>query len=170
MHTTKTNTVVGSFIPTGVNLPAKKSAWAGAGGKLTLAWGPAMRIATGCLLLYWTAIFIGTHLPAGNVPKLGNDKVLHVLAFAGLAFLVAWALPTRVGRAHVQAMWTLGLIWGYAMIDELTQKFIPGRHCSLGDFVADAAGAVLGLLAYFVARSLLIRTKLGYRVIMALSR
>lgn len=109
-------------------------------------------------------------MPGGSVPKMGNDKVLHLGAFAGLAFLVAWALPTRVGRAHIQAAWTLGLIVGYAMIDELTQNFIPGRHCSLGDFIADSIGAVLGLSAYFIVRGLLKQTSPGKRLIALLSR
>lgn len=138
--------------------------------KATLSWGPALRIASVCLILYWLAIFIGTHIPGSSVPKLGNDKILHFGAFGGLAFLVAWALPTREGRAHIQGLITLGLIVGYAMIDELTQYFIPGRNCSLGDFIADAIGAVIGLTAYFLCKALLVRTSIGQRLITTLSR
>ena len=142
------------------------SAWK----KATLSWGNALRLASFCLLAYWIAIFIGTHLPSSSIPRLGgNDKLLHLGAFGGLAFLVAWALPTREGKALQRAVWTLGLIIGYAMLDELTQKLIPGRTCSLGDFVADSVGAVLGLLAYFATKACLIRTSLGGKVILALS-
>ncbi|MFO0941436.1 MAG: VanZ family protein [Pirellulales bacterium] len=138
--------------------------------KAALSWGPTLRIASACLVLYWIAIFIGTHIPGPSVPKLGNDKILHLGAFGGLAFLVAWALPTREGQTLKRALITLGLIVGYAMIDELTQNFIPGRHCSLGDFIADAIGAVMGLGAYFVAKAILVRTTLGQKLITTLSR
>lgn len=138
--------------------------------KATLSWGPAMRIASACLVLYWIAIFVGTHIPGPSVPNLGNDKLMHLGAFGGLAFLVAWALPTREGRAHIQGLITLVLIVGYAMIDEVTQNFIPGRNCSLGDFIADAIGAVMGLTAYFVTKAMLVRTSIGKRLILALSK
>ena len=138
--------------------------------KATLSWGPTLRIASACLVLYWIAIFIGTHIPGPAVPHLANDKLMHFGAFGGLAFLVAWALPTREGQAHIRGLITLTLIIGYAMIDEITQNFIPGRTCSLGDFIADAIGAVMGLTAYFVTKAILVRTTLGQRLITALSR
>lgn len=138
--------------------------------KATLSWGPTLRIASACLVLYWIAIFIGTHIPGPAVPNLGNDKLLHFGAFGGLAFLVAWALPTKEGQAHIRGLITLGLIVGYAMVDEISQNFIPGRTCSLGDFVADAIGAVMGLTAYFVIKAVLVRSTLGQRLITALSK
>ena len=168
MHTTtETTATVSRFVPSVVR---GESILARLAGKAALSWGPALRIASVCLILYWIAIFIGTHLPGSSVPKLGNDKILHFGAFGGLAFLVAWALPTREGRAHMQAVWTLGLIVGYALIDELTQSFIPGRNCSLGDFIADAIGAVMGLTAYFIVKAILKRTQLGQKLILTLSR
>jgi VanZ family protein len=138
--------------------------------KVALAWGPAMRIASVCLLLYWSAIFIGTHLPGGKIPRLANDKLMHFGAFAGLAFLVLWALPTREGQQRKQALWAIGLILGYGLVDEVTQMFIPGRHCSLADFVADALGALAGLAAYFAVKAWLVRRSWGQRLITALSK
>jgi VanZ family protein len=139
--------------------------------KATLSWGSTLRLASLCLVGYWLVIFVGTHLPSSSLPRIGaNDKLLHLGAFGGLAFLVAWALPTREGKTLQRALWTLGLVIAYAMLDELTQKFIPGRSCSLGDFIADAIGACMGLAAYFAAKAILVRTQLGKRLIAALSR
>lgn len=139
--------------------------------KATLSWGNTLRLASFCLLAYWVLIFIGTHLPVASMPNIsGNDKLLHFGAFGGLAFLVAWALPTREGKALQRGLWTLAIIIGYAMADELTQKLIPGRTCSLGDFIADSIGAMMGLAAYFVAKSVLVRTTLGQKLILALSK
>lgn len=165
---TESRTNVVSLIPTTVpGQVTVTKAWR----KATLSWGSTLRFASFCLVAYWLAIFIGTHLPATAMPRMGaSDKILHFGAFGGLAFLVAWALPTREGKAFQRAAWTLGLIIGYAALDELTQKFIPGRHCSLGDFIADSLGAVAGLTAYFAIKAALVRTKLGQKLILKLSR
>jgi VanZ family protein len=138
--------------------------------KATLSWGRTLRLASLCLVAYWLVIFVGTHLPSSSIPRLGgSDKLLHFGAFGGLAFLVAWALPTREGKALQRALWTLGLVITYGMLDELTQKLIPGRTCSMGDFIADAIGACMGLAAYFVAKAVLVRTQLGQGLINRLS-
>jgi VanZ family protein len=137
----------------------------------TLSWGNTLRFASFCLVTYWIAIFIGTHLPSSSLPRMGgSDKILHFGAFGGLAFLVAWALPTREGKTLQRALLTLGLIIGYALIDELTQKLIPGRTCSLGDFIADSMGAFMGLGAYFATKAVLVRTQLGQKLILVLSK
>jgi VanZ family protein len=61
--------------------------------------------------------------------------VLLTRAFAG----AAWAGYTT--DAVLQA-WVAATL--YAVTDELHQAFVPGRTPSVGDGVADAAGAALG--------------------------
>lgn len=129
-----------------------------------------IRIATVCLMAYWLALFCATHLPSSALPSMrGSDKLYHFAAFAGLAFLLAWALPTRArwGR-HLAIAGFVAVV--YAAVDELTQHFIPGRACELNDFLADSAGIATGLAAYTITRLLLAQHRWGRRLIEGLSR
>jgi hypothetical protein len=56
------------------------------------------RLAPILLAVYWIMLFTGTHLPGSSVKSIHvNDKMLHFLAFAGLSFLLAWSIPSRLG-------------------------------------------------------------------------
>ncbi|MFY7878041.1 MAG: VanZ family protein, partial [Pirellula sp.] len=80
-----------------------------------------LRIAVVALAGYWTLLFISTHIPAQGIMQRvrANDKVLHVIAFSGLAFLIAWAIPTNKNRLsqNVVIAAAVGVIYGG--IDEL---------------------------------------------------
>jgi VanZ family protein len=129
-----------------------------------------MRLASLLLLVYWISIFVGTHLPGHSVPKVGlSDKSMHFGAFVGLAFLLAWAIPTRKGHYARHGWMTFGVIAGYACLDELTQKFIPGRSCSLWDLLADLTGAAFGIGLYWICRYFLLRREFGRLLIRRLS-
>lgn len=129
-----------------------------------------VRIATLCLFAYWLAIFTATHLPSGSLPKLSwSDKAYHAIAFAGLSFLLAWAIPRRASWAsHLTFSMSIAVVYG--AMDELTQSFIPGRHCDWWDFVADACGACLGLMFYLAMRGSLMQLAWGRNLILRLSR
>lgn len=116
-----------------------------------------IRIASLCLLGYWLLLFAGTHIPRVHVPNVAgenNDKVLHVIAFAGLSFLLSWAIPTKMSdRFRNVRMAALCAIL-YGAFDELTQ--IPvGRTADWKDLIADTVGAILGIIAYCIAREML---------------
>ena len=67
------------------------------------------------------------------------DKVFHLLAFAGFSFVFCIAFR-RINRWLIfSASCALGAII------ELIQFYIPNRGASIGDFVADACGALIGL-------------------------
>lgn len=130
-----------------------------------------IRIASVCLTFYWLGIFTLTHLPKSSLPAITwSDKVCHALAYSGLAFLIAWALPVRNGRwvANLAIAVALGMIYGG--LDEFTQNFIPGRACEFLDFSADCLGVVLGISAYVICRSTLVQLSWGRNLIRALSR
>ncbi|MDP1890796.1 MAG: VanZ family protein [Gemmatimonadaceae bacterium] len=83
-----------------------------------------------------------------EVPRLlrgiGFDKIVHAALFAVQAMLGAWALagsrrPTWPALAGAIA---------FAALTELQQLLIPGRAMELGDFLADAAGAAVGLALF----------------------
>lgn len=99
---------------------------------------------------YWLALVIGTHLPPGAVELPGDqsDKVVHFAAYAGLAWLLAMAWQHTTGRLNGRHLWFAWLaIVGFAAIDEVTQLLV-GRDASVGDWLADAAGAALGLAVF----------------------
>ena len=132
-----------------------------------------IRLASACLFTYWLAIFLATHIPSSAMPKLAwSDKVYHAGAFAGLSYLLCWALPTRPGaHARLQQLTLAGLIAAsYGCIDEFTQQFIPGRCCDIWDVAADCVGAVIGLVAYLACRQLLVQFAWGRQVIAKFAR
>ena len=101
------------------------------------------------LLAYWVALTVGSHWPrldlggpldaAGVVPP---DKVIHVVAFAGLTALLAWALRGHGGgakRKHALTLLAVLLALAWAGVDEFTQQFTQ-RTASLDDLTADALG------------------------------
>lgn len=83
--------------------------------------------------------------PAVPSAPTGVDKVVHVTLFAALAVTGRWA---GIGRGVLATLLPL-----YAAVSELLQE-IPAlqRDGSLGDLVADVAGALVGLLLWFLVR------------------
>ena len=98
------------------------------------------------LAVYWTAIFIGTHIPlkAPLHSQSNLDKVVHFAAYFGLAMLLGlWIASRRALRGRDYAA-ILALITVYAILDELLQ--IPvNRSADVRDFIADVLGAAAGL-------------------------
>ena len=114
---------------------------------------PTRRVWTPVLVVYWVVLFILTHIPRVPQPPdilIPPDYVLHFAAYAILAFLcaAAWSWRRSLSLRDLLALVVLLSVYGAA--DELTQ--IPvGRDASLGDWIADVAGAVVGALIYQVA-------------------
>ena len=73
---------------------------------------------------------------------------MHVVAYACLAASVwiAWSRrPIAMERAfRSRGSWLLAALYG--VVDELHQAYVPGRVCSLADFVSDASGAALAIV------------------------
>ena len=93
------------------------------------------------------AIFVVSGIPnLGPLPANTSDKVAHFAAYGLLGGLltravagVAWAGYTI---SAVRRAWAGAIL--YALSDEIHQAFVPGRTPSVGDVIADAAGAALG--------------------------
>jgi uncharacterized SAM-binding protein YcdF (DUF218 family)/VanZ family protein len=100
------------------------------------------------------AIFVFTHLPNEEVPRLiiriGDDKFRHLLSY-GLfsAFLFMGLRAWQPNPVKVLA-WVAAIGTGYAGVDELTQP-LAGRTCSLTDFLASLGGTLLGGIVMLVA-------------------
>lgn len=103
--------------------------------------------------IYWAAIFAATHWP--QPPQLlsgtGTDKVAHLISYAALAFLLAWAVrrgPWRLTRTTQITL--LAALAGYGIVDELSQPIV-GRQAEVGDWLADVAGIAVGGLCFLLA-------------------
>jgi VanZ family protein len=108
------------------------------------------QLVTATLVVYWTMLCIGTHLPSRFVaaPLLVSDKVLHFLGYTGLSFLLATLLPL-LGVGERRVYWGALLVAiVYGAVDELGQIPVPGRTAELGDWFANVAGAVVGVTCY----------------------
>jgi VanZ family protein len=77
---------------------------------------------------------------------LGYDKLLHLLAYFALSGSAAlWFPPEQwESRRFLTFLLTVIIASVYGMIDEVHQSFVPGRYCSVWDWIADTLGAVLG--------------------------
>jgi VanZ family protein len=75
-------------------------------------------------------------------------NLAHVPLFAGLAFCVFKSLSVVGASSSAQYALAFMACTACAALDEWHQSFVPGRTCSLGDFLLDLAGigAMLVLL------------------------
>jgi VanZ family protein len=89
--------------------------------------------------LYYAAILCVSLLPQQRIESvpLPNDKFLHLAAYGGLGFLLA-PLP-----APAPVLAVVGALCG--ALDEQVQRLSPGRHVSMGDWLADVLGVGIGL-------------------------
>ncbi|MBW3541026.1 MAG: VanZ family protein [Planctomycetes bacterium] len=125
------------------NGPANSGSGVGAG-KCSARW-PLL-----ALVIYWGGLFVATHVPApslGRMPQ-GSDKAMHLAAFAGLGFLSMWWRHARGGVLRREVWLVLAVCALYAAIDELLQIPIASRRGDILDWLADIAGAALGVAAY----------------------
>jgi len=111
-----------------------------------------VRLATCVLIVYWIALFAGTHVPAmpdavARIP----DKVMHFTGFFILAFLLCWVIPTK-RHAGLKFMLVALIALSYGAFDEITQGLVRGRTTDINDFAADAAGILSAILIYATAR------------------
>lgn len=111
---------------------------------------------------YWLLHLLVFHLPIQPQPRavLGrhSDKWLHVAAYAVLAWLVARAVDSRRLARRGGFGWLV--LWlalaAYAAVDEWTQP-LTNRYADFNDWLADAAGAAIGLATAWLARRKLSR-------------
>lgn len=87
-----------------------------------------------------------TALPIGGVPF--KDKGVHFVEFGVLGFLVMRACLMTWPRVAVLRVATFAVgttvLWG--LLDELHQAYVPNRSAEAFDLLADALGAVCGVV------------------------
>jgi VanZ family protein len=106
------------------------------------------------VIVFAIGIFILSSIPKLNPPDLGfkiQDKFYHFLFYAVFGHLVARSFfflefSQRFHRHYLVFAIVFSVVYGLS--DEMHQYYVPGRFCSLGDFVADGLGAVTGVFIY----------------------
>ncbi len=114
-----------------------------------LAWGPA--------IVYGVVMFVLSGQPDTPGPEAWEvyDKQGHIGGHFGLGLLLFYGCRRYWGfQPAVSALCALLLGCSHALLDEMHQGFVPGRHMSVGDATADLLGValaqVLVLLGYAV--------------------
>ena len=88
--------------------------------------------------VFWFSQQSRPPLPPGE----WSDKTLHVVGY------FAYGLSAELAfRRGARSPWYGALLWTafFAVTDELHQSLVPGRSCSILDWVADLVGASLAL-------------------------
>lgn len=103
-------------------------------------------------LRYWLPpfayCFLIFLLSSRSTTGVSHDKIAHTVAYAVMAFLFA-----RAFSVHTSVFWKIWLFaflisTFYGVSDEYHQSFVPGRHSSIDDVIADALGALIGGFVY----------------------
>jgi VanZ family protein len=120
----------------------------------TILTSPRVRTAYRVLVaVYVVALFASTHLPLPAIVEElpASDKDLHLAAYAVLALLVGfWRGTATLATPGRLAGVSAGLLI-YAAFDEVLQGPV-GRSPDVRDWLADAAGIIIGLCAALVLR------------------
>lgn len=104
------------------------------------------------LAAYAALLFFQSSLPAHDMgPDFpGQDKLLHLAAYALMSWLACCAFGTLRGLRSRWAVCLTGLIFAlvFGLSDEWHQSFVPARCADGWDLVADGLGALAGAALY----------------------
>ena len=105
-------------------------------------------------------ILVLTGLPGSVFPKvkpiIGIDKVVHIIMYAGFAFLCIWGYRSQFisnGKTYRKRalLFTALISIGYGGLTEMIQEFlVPTRTGDWFDFLADVLGTLLGLFVFYL--------------------
>lgn len=118
-------------------------------------------------LLYWLPFSVYSLVlvrlllsPSNELPTFlaeQSDKLLHLMAFAGLMFFYLLAITQFFSKPKLNAQsffvgfLLLSLLGG---ILEILQQFVPGRNTSISDFWFNNFGLAAGFILFWVLKKL----------------
>lgn len=106
------------------------------------------------ILFYCAGIFFLSSITMYELPSYpfpGFDILGHIAIYAGLAMLVCRFLANHMRHSAPAAMLiAVTLTTLYGLSDEIHQSFVPGRFATAGDFAADAAGAAMAVVLWYL--------------------
>ncbi len=97
-------------------------------------------------LIYWVSSFPVSTQNSTSVP----DYFLHGAEFFALGMFTARIVAPQKNKRYflLLLLITFILVIAFGFLDEIHQNFVPGRHPSFKDVVADAVGGLGGILTY----------------------
>lgn len=117
---------------------------AGRGGLRSSVWATAWVL----VLCYCLSIFYFSSRAGGQLPDfflLQHDKVCHFIEYAGLGFLLCYALRLSTMKPRHALFCAFLLALAYGVTDEYHQSFVPGRSGNDPyDLMADCFGGMAG--------------------------
>ena len=96
----------------------------------------------------------GSCLPKVN-PKIGLDKVGHLLMYLGFAFITLWGYRQQYqekGKSYRRkALWlTLAISIVFGALTEIMQEtIVTSRIGSVYDWIADIIGSIIGVIIFY---------------------
>lgn len=98
-----------------------------------------------CLMI---AIFMQSSYGSIKLPDIDfdlADKLLHFIVFGILGILTARGLRKSVNKKISENYFAITIVMCilYGASDEIHQYFVPGRHSSWGDWLADMLGIII---------------------------
>jgi len=102
-------------------------------------------------LFLMSAIFHASSLTFPTDPSAGrSDLLFHFGEFFALGLLTARMVAPDMDKMHSLRSLLLAssIVLGYGLLDEIHQGFVPGRNPDWLDWLVDASGGILGILAY----------------------
>ncbi|PIQ33741.1 MAG: VanZ family protein [Bacteroidetes bacterium CG18_big_fil_WC_8_21_14_2_50_41_14] len=123
----------------------------------------------GMIRRFWPAmtwailILILTGVPGSYFPEVRSfwqwaspDKIVHLLIFGVQVFLIILGFKPQYLNSKQRFKFVIGatiITILYGLVTELLQSYVfIGRDGNIFDFLADAVGAFLGLLAYYLLK------------------
>ena len=108
-------------------------------------------------------IFILSSMQQPPIPDLGfnfQDKVLHLIAYFFLGISIIMAIIANLKNFTYNKLFLIIFLIGaiYGASDEIHQYFVPGRDCSIWDWVADCIGILLSFTFIKLIHNLLTNT------------
>ena len=103
--------------------------------------------------LLMIAIFVVSSISQQHLPAFTekiSDKILHFSAFGLLGLLMVHSFKHSKSSFIQKHAGMLAVIFTsvYGITDELHQLLVPGRFCSIFDWLADTAGAIILVLIF----------------------
>ncbi|NOZ23798.1 MAG: hypothetical protein GXP25_22195 [Planctomycetes bacterium] len=98
-----------------------------------------------CYCMLIVTVPAGYIVPPGAMKIFGVDKLIHLVAYGFLCFLICRALVATLGRKLSPALLFLAFMLTvlYGTFDEVHQAYLPNRTSSVFDLFADGIGALI---------------------------
>lgn len=107
------------------------------------------------ILLYAILIFVQSSIPGDSLPDMVltiSDKVIHFgmyFVFFVLVFISIYHFKNIHSNKFV-FFYSFMITILFGAFDEIHQYFVPNRSCDIFDFIADAIGALAGILIILI--------------------